>query len=630
MAPLRQALDQHGTVPTSASASSFSRTEVETLSDNIVLSPPSLTDMEKYVKMPLPPLPPKRLSLASNLSKEINQAFETPEGSLDSDVDHKVEPDHNIIDWDREEAKVSVILDKHSRQCSGSAPRAIKRPQQRKSEIAIDIPNTPPDDILSPQPRSSVQKILRLTSLKPRMSRSSCSAPSGHNPDHKIKQLTGLDVSSSEPYCRSRETAPVSPMSDKSSIFSSGDGTGTSEANSLDLNINQTSKGFSSDPTLNYLNPRQLERISSEPPVRALSPLGRLPRGDNNGDKTQSSPRPTTKSSAAVSSKYENSAWFRGTHETSQEKECGYRQDLYHATASQLARKPAVTPPSPSSQGGGVRPPRHDRRPSHETSMHSPNCPRYLDGRSGVSGGSNNSTRLGSPSAHQLSPPKIPSPRRSGGRSASEHSSSQSPQTRSSSTFGGGHRNKSPNPPSVSGGLSGAKYESESGDMDEANTGRSGHRSSRRLSLLSKVFNSKRASVGSSYSHLSPPTTNDSSLQGQQQQRDNHISTARRSGGSSKSGVAEEYSRSGESSFHLPDAAMASMSSLANKTNEIIEQAKVVAGIRSQAEKRRESLKSKIRVMSDGGQVIGTPPEPLLVPRARPPVKPPKDGGSWL
>lgn len=206
--------------------------------------PSNLTD---YARKPLPALPLyDRRSLASSFGSEVDHAFTTP---LKTDQDGCP----LIFEWEREGSGKSVKLYHHNavpenvlrvrlrrkRQTNFvigtsrglvipverlAGPR-LKRMlsvadgtstqtetsdphhQQQQAlvcrttlsktnsyKLRLQTTTVPPDDILSPQPRSSVQKILKLTgNMSPNTSLSQ-DTPSLHNSSQKIRQLTGLDV----------------------------------------------------------------------------------------------------------------------------------------------------------------------------------------------------------------------------------------------------------------------------------------------------------------------------------------------------------------------------------------------------------------------------------------------------
>lgn len=198
-------------------------------------SPPA--NVDRYAKKPLPPLPPHDRSRASSFRSEVSQAFRAPK------IANQDGPPF-MFDWEVESAGRSVRLHqslgpddmiplrlrarKHSLSAVGSDPslailskpgghragqssaglerriaRATAGPDPRPPlahrhtlpavHLNPIIPTVPPDEILSPQPRSSVQKILKLTGNMSPTTSLSTDTPSLHNSTQKIRQLTGLD-----------------------------------------------------------------------------------------------------------------------------------------------------------------------------------------------------------------------------------------------------------------------------------------------------------------------------------------------------------------------------------------------------------------------------------------------------
>ncbi|KAI3401915.1 hypothetical protein diail_6474 [Diaporthe ilicicola] len=154
-----------------------------------------------YETKPLPAIPP-RTSLSI---PDLKNALKTPKRSLNKK--------QYVYDWDRQGDDIPVMADGRS-----GTPRSRSLPENDTN----GIPTTPSNEILSPQPRHSRQKILRLTgNISPSMSLASFS-PSLHNSPQKIKKLTGFDVGSSSsiesqpqplqhPF--QDEVSPVSPTS---------------------------------------------------------------------------------------------------------------------------------------------------------------------------------------------------------------------------------------------------------------------------------------------------------------------------------------------------------------------------------------------------------------------------------
>lgn len=200
-------------------------------------SPPS--NAEEYAKKPLPPIPSSVRSIASSFTSEVSQVFTSPKSATQDGP--------FMFDWEVESSDRSVRLRQslgpddmipmrlRSRKYSFSAfvpedpPTTLSRksiavssrpvpgsagmerriaqatagpdprpPLAHRHTLPIILdtfsaPTVPPDEILSPQPRLSVQKILKLTGNLSPTTAISTDTPSLHNSPQKIRQLTGLD-----------------------------------------------------------------------------------------------------------------------------------------------------------------------------------------------------------------------------------------------------------------------------------------------------------------------------------------------------------------------------------------------------------------------------------------------------
>lgn len=158
----------------------------------------------EYEAKPLPAIPPR----TSFSIPDLKAVFKTPKRTLNNR--------QYVYDWDRQGDNISITTDGRS-----GTPRSRSLPENDASSI----PTTPSNEILSPQPRHSRQKILRLTgNISPSMSLASFT-PSLHNSQQKIQQLTGLDVGSSSSSESQLDTLQypfdeVSPVSPTSSTYS--------------------------------------------------------------------------------------------------------------------------------------------------------------------------------------------------------------------------------------------------------------------------------------------------------------------------------------------------------------------------------------------------------------------------
>lgn len=159
-----------------------------------------------YEAKPLPAIPPR----ASFSIPDMKAVFKTSKQNLTNR--------QCAYDWDKQGNNISLDTDGR-----GGTPRSRSLPENDSSSI----PTTPSNEILSPQPRHSRQKILRLTgNISPSMTLASFE-PSQHNSQQKIKQLTGLDVGSSvssegqtNPELHPFQGDEVSPVSPSESTYS--------------------------------------------------------------------------------------------------------------------------------------------------------------------------------------------------------------------------------------------------------------------------------------------------------------------------------------------------------------------------------------------------------------------------
>ncbi|KAK0632121.1 hypothetical protein B0T14DRAFT_559840 [Immersiella caudata] len=206
-------------------------------------SPPP--HIELYEKKPLPPIPAKREPATDRLSEDINKLFSTAVGSNGPETEGLAS---GQIDWAKEEANIAVILDNRIRRnispapASSTFPGARKRSKQnmRMRSGEDGISSVLDDAVAAPPPKSSMRKIVSLTGGK--LKGTSLPSPSGHNSSHKIKQLTGTEVGSEQTGVEGSTEA--SPMSRNSSIYSAED---FSDAGSLDTSSSYD-MGYASDP----------------------------------------------------------------------------------------------------------------------------------------------------------------------------------------------------------------------------------------------------------------------------------------------------------------------------------------------------------------------------------------------
>ncbi|KAJ4394602.1 hypothetical protein N0V93_003821 [Gnomoniopsis smithogilvyi] len=205
-------------------------------------SPPA--HVREYASKPLPSLPLRARSVASSLTSEIGQVFTSEVSQALSSPKTSTHDDPVMFDWEVESSTRSVRLHQSlgpddmipmtlrsrklffsaleadliiplkptvvaSRAVSSTAglerriAQATEGPDPRPPFVhrhtlpaalsIISPPAVPPDEILSPQTKSSVQKILKLTGNMSPTTSLSTDTPSLHNSTQKIRQLTGLD-----------------------------------------------------------------------------------------------------------------------------------------------------------------------------------------------------------------------------------------------------------------------------------------------------------------------------------------------------------------------------------------------------------------------------------------------------
>lgn len=205
------------------------------------LSPPM--NINEYAKRALPSLPSRPRSVASSFTSDISQVF-TSEVSQALSSKSSNHDDPVMFDWEVESSTRSVRLHQSvgpddmipmrlrsrkyffstlesdlatlpkpasvssravstiglerriAQATAGPDPRPpfVHRHTLPAALSLISPPTVPPDEVLSPQTKSSVQKILKLTgNMSPTTTLSSTDTPSLHNSTQKIRQLTGLD-----------------------------------------------------------------------------------------------------------------------------------------------------------------------------------------------------------------------------------------------------------------------------------------------------------------------------------------------------------------------------------------------------------------------------------------------------
>lgn len=544
-----------------------------------ILSPPPASHLvEKYRNKPLPPRPPpRRHSQISSLSRELSTAFETPHTSMELCPD----------DMDSEDS----CGDGDGREAGSNRLGALSSPYS------------------SPRPGSkNIKKILYLTGEQAALDCSPAS-PSGHNPHRKIKQLTGNDIDpgrSGPPSSPKQPSAEVSPMTRRASSVYSQDGAIASLSPETPQETSVSGdRGYESDPDASFFarqyHPRPRGSGVFTPLPRPLA----LPRGSR-------TPLPST------AEEYRESKTSHGPVDTT------YNQDLYHITTTQLARS-----------ARGTAPPRPPRDPTWETLPLLPapkGVARWRMANSLSPNTKNNNSSITSVPVHRaMTPQQLNTLLRDGSPTPSEpilRSTSTStfgtwrrhgrPNNSNSNNNNNNNQQQQPSPsltpsPRSSTFFTAPDYTPSTGSFFDT----SPTRHARRQSILAKVF--KRASGAVSPSsppyHHSPasPTPSSQSFAVQGGHFRNFTSPTEVvprpviPGPDTVLVVGEGRPMTPSSArtmFSLP-AAMASMGSLASRTGDLVGHARTAAGLRTRAEKRRESLRSKIVVVSEGGEVCG-------------------------
>ncbi len=148
------------------------------------LSPPPHREIESYGKRALPPVPLNRYSCVSAFSKEVDEALATPEPVAASD-----------------QGSIYLVYRRDAESDAGGAEifdRPGKRASKKRGDLKVNtagVLRAALDTLRSPQPqpRSSVQKVQKLSGL-PNAPAFRETTPTGHNPGKKVHRLMGLGV----------------------------------------------------------------------------------------------------------------------------------------------------------------------------------------------------------------------------------------------------------------------------------------------------------------------------------------------------------------------------------------------------------------------------------------------------
>ncbi|ROW01526.1 hypothetical protein VSDG_02190 [Cytospora chrysosperma] len=508
-----------------------------------------------YQTRPLPAIPPQR-STASPFNSQVNNASRIPNRSNGNRQAGR--------DWGRDVDDVADMWDDRM----GT--------DQSRNDPHIDvknIPTTPPDEILSPQPKQCVQKILKLTGeIGPAASVPTADSPTLHSSQQKFKQLTGSNADSAgsnETQSRSLQALhdDVSPLSLSSSMYSQeGLETTITELDRADRESSEYSYRYSYmddeyDQVATALSPPNFGGASTRSITTArLSPIPtpaalRL-SGFRDGHETETSSR------IDESQHYQDSdveLWM-----SSRESSPGERViDLYHTTTVEIAKSSAVPPLGPRYSAAAWSPP-----------------PPPAAERRGITWGRRNrpnetmqKSRLNMASSSSSSPPTSFDPRRQPDGFSDRRVPPPLEQAREAPKPGRyTHPERTPYPlPSPS--LRSAFDEEDS---------------QKRFSLLSKVF----SSGGSSRSRDSGGSKSSSVPSSKEDKRAPAAAPT-------LPGFARRNEGPG-TPWPKPAAAAASGrpapagSGIFQRT---MESARQSVGLRSKAEKRRQGLKGKIRVV---------------------------------
>lgn len=147
----------------------------------------------------------------------------------------------------QQDAWSSIRWEQRSLPPASEFAKSRERHTLPKVDVPNYLPNIPPGEILSPQPKQSVQKILRLTGMISPTTILSADAPTLHNSSQKIKQLTGHDFAPPRPW--TDDEADLVEVEDGMSNVSTAETASVCSNESLDgdaLSIGHAESTFSS------------------------------------------------------------------------------------------------------------------------------------------------------------------------------------------------------------------------------------------------------------------------------------------------------------------------------------------------------------------------------------------------
>lgn len=250
----------------------------------------------------------------SSFSSEIQNALKTPTSASYHMPD---------VHRDVREASIAVILDTEA-EATGQAAKT-------KVDSGCTFTDTKFQESCSLMPRGSVQKLLQITGAGSAASlalSTTSLTPSGHNSGHKVKQIMGVEVPVDEAAPASRRaTQEISPLTDSSSssIYSQDRGRTVSEADTESRHELEQQWTPGTTVTLSsHLEAQGFRRSASAAPSAVPASLHIV----KTKDRSMFCPNlsPLTEPSSPTTNNYSHTNG-------------AFRQDLYHATVSELAIK---------------------------------------------------------------------------------------------------------------------------------------------------------------------------------------------------------------------------------------------------------------------------------------------------
>jgi hypothetical protein len=267
----------------------------------------------------LPLKSPLRRSRISSPGLELDNRLQSPRSGTDSEPQSL-----GGLGYER---RVAVILDKNL------VPRRIESGVPAHVDVRT-VPEALPDELLLPQPKNAIPKILHLTTKL--SSPTIALTPTGHNPTQKIRQLTGLSLPADQHH--SAVTVPLRPVSQlSSSSISSDDGDNVSDQE------NDTSSEVSGVMPASSRSTADFEKSPRFPSwdiYRHPHRLSTLPKAFNEPESfRRSNPLPTRLVDEDVDLRRHSLRTPTPPPQSPSTQEQRYDLDEYHATAAQIARE---------------------------------------------------------------------------------------------------------------------------------------------------------------------------------------------------------------------------------------------------------------------------------------------------